>query len=91
VPPVAGTCKSGFHHGLKYIPDTIEAFTDMIYAIAKKVASPALTSVRNLDPFLSCLCPENSSLNRRPMALLATAMFVFSTYRLMSIRTFMVI
>jgi len=57
----------------------IEAFTEMMYAIAKKVASPALTSVKNLEPFLSNLCPENSNLNRRPTTLLATAMFVFST------------
>ena len=57
----------------------IEAFTEMIYAMAKNVASPALTSVKNLEPFLSNLCPENSNLNRRPTPLLATAMFVFST------------
>jgi hypothetical protein len=57
----------------------IEALTEMIYAIAKKVARPALISVKNLEPFLSCLCPENSSLNRRPTILLATAIFVFST------------
>ena len=57
----------------------IEAFTEMMYAIAKNVASPALTSVKNLEPFLSNLCPENSNLNRRPTTLLATAMFVFST------------
>jgi hypothetical protein len=57
----------------------IEAFTEMMYAIAKNVASPALTSVKNLEPFLSNLCPENSNLKRRPTTLLATAMFVFST------------
>jgi hypothetical protein len=57
----------------------IEALTEMIYAIAKNVASPALTSVKNLEPFLSNLCPENSNLNRRPTTLLATAIFVFST------------
>jgi hypothetical protein len=57
----------------------IEAFTEMMYAIAKNVARPALTSVKNLEPFLSNLCPENSNLNRRPTTLLATAMFVFST------------
>ena len=48
--------------------------------MAKNVASPARTSVKNLEPFLSCLCPENSSRNRRPTMLLATAVFVFSTY-----------
>jgi hypothetical protein len=58
---------------------TIEALTEMMYAIAKKVANPALTSVKNLEPFRSCLCPENSSLNRRPTMLLATAWFVLST------------
>lgn len=58
---------------------TIEALTEMMYAIAKKVANPALTSVKNLEPFRSCLWPENSSLNRRPTILLATAWFVFST------------
>jgi len=58
----------------------IEALTEMIYAIAKNVARPALISVKNLEPFLSCRCPENSSLNRRPTILLATAIFVFSTF-----------
>ncbi len=58
----------------------MEALTEMMYAMAKKVAKPALTSVKNLEPFLSCLCPENSSLNRRPTKLLATAVLVFSTY-----------
>jgi hypothetical protein len=48
--------------------------------MAKNVANPALISVKNLEPFLSCLCPENSNLNRRPTTLLATAMFVFSTW-----------
>ena len=52
----------------------------MMYAIAKKVANPALTSVKNLEPFLSRLLPENSSLKCRPSTLLATAVFVFSTY-----------
>lgn len=57
----------------------IDALTEMMYAIAKKVARPALISVKNLDPFLSCLCPENSRRNRRPTILFATAMFVLST------------
>ena len=61
------------------VPETIEALTDTMYAIAKKVANPALTSVKNLEPFLSCRCPENSSLKCRPTTLLATAVLVFST------------
>lgn len=60
------------------LPDTIDAFTEIMYAIAKNVASPALISVRNRVPFLSSLCPENSRRNRRPTELLATAMFVLS-------------
>lgn len=48
--------------------------------MAKKVASPALISVKNLEPFLSYLCPENSSRNRRPTKLVATAVLVLSTY-----------
>lgn len=41
---------------------------------------PARTSVKNLEPFLSALCPENSKRNQRPTALLATALFVLSAY-----------
>lgn len=58
---------------------TMEALTDMIYAMAKKVARPALTSVRNLVPFLSYLWPENSNRKRFPTILVATAEFVLST------------
>jgi hypothetical protein len=51
-----------------------------MYAMAKNVANPALTSVRNLVPFRSVLWPENSSLNRLPTTLWATAILVRSTY-----------
>jgi hypothetical protein len=64
----------------QHVPEVMDALTDMIYAIAKNVAKPALTSVKNLDPFLSNICPENSRRNRRPIKLLATAMFVFVTW-----------
>lgn len=40
---------------LENLPETIEALTEIIYAIAKNVARPALTSVKNLEPFLSYL------------------------------------
>jgi hypothetical protein len=61
------------------LPATTDALTDMMYAIAKKVATPARISVKNLVPFLSYLCPENSKRNRLPITLLATIIFVFST------------
>lgn len=66
------------------LPETIEALTEIMYAMAKKVARPALNSVKNLDPFLSFLCPENSNLNRLPTILLATAMLVFSICEIVS-------
>jgi hypothetical protein len=48
----------------------IEAFTEMMYAIAKKVANPALTSVKNLEPFLQPKSTSNHTLGHSHVRIL---------------------
>jgi hypothetical protein len=51
--------------------------TEMIYAIAKKVAKPARISVRNLAFSRDFACPDPSSRNLLPTMLFATASLIF--------------
>ena len=58
VPPVSWLfCQllcAGENVAKRCIPETMSALTEIMYAIAKKVARPARNSVKNLEPFLSC-------------------------------------
>jgi hypothetical protein len=55
----------------------IESYTDMIYAMAKKVARPARISVKNLAFSRDLVCPEPSSRNLLLTMLFATASLIF--------------
>jgi hypothetical protein len=62
---------------LKFAVPSVESYTDMIYAMAKKVARPARISVKDLAFSRDLVCPEPSSRNLLPTILFATASLIF--------------